>query len=360
MSFLVGQIEREASQQPNNIVLRFFFRNGSQESPTAMVATLIDQLIQQNQTAAYVNALHENRQKSGQATCTNLDQLWTLFQYLVQGYTGTIYILIDALDECAGDFRPMLLKFIKNTNWLGSSVRLAITTRAEHDIKNIVGSSDGRIDLAEWEEIDQDITLYIEKSLKSGKYSILQPHKAEILDVLPRKAKRMFRYAALALNELCENHDFTMEVVDVLSLIPSGLNGIYVWILLRLDARCISVRRKILTWVAYAQRPLSVEEIGLACATPDRACGDFDPSKHVLLSREVILKICGPLIEINTAGTLQFSHFSVKEFLFNFNHDAQELDGLSNRRQVTQCLLSDNAMGHLTIARTCGKSQVPI
>lgn len=358
MSFLVHHIKNWASKRVYHLILHFFFRNGSTESPVTMVATLIDQLIEQNPTKEFVELLHEKRLGSGKNTCSDLDHLWEFFIELMRKYTGTIYILIDALDECNPDERSEILKKIRDTKWLDLGVNMVVTTRAEHDILKIVKDTDSKIDLAS-QAVEKDIELFVREQLETEEYAPLQPFKSEILAVLPEKSQRMFRYAALVLHELRENTDPTKTVEEILSLMPSGLNGIYEWILSHLAASTLPSRRTILLWVALAERPLSVEEIGLACASPAKfdLSKEFDPTKCVLMSGDRIRKACGPLIEITFKGEVRFTHFSVKEFLLNDSSNATSNPPMST--SVTECLIPDLGLAHMMISRTCCKCFPP-
>ena len=75
----------------------------------------------------------------------------------------------------------------------------------------------------------------------------------------------MFRYAALMLDQLCRPSNETIE--KRLSSIPSGLTGIYVWILEHLNENDLDLRKNVLLWVAMAVRPITVDEMALAYAT---------------------------------------------------------------------------------------------
>lgn len=317
--------------------------------PCTMIATLIDQLIQKSCTKEAVQALYEKRSTSVEPRCTDLDKLWALFQQLVRDCSETIYILIDALDESTGDSRQELLKLIETGQWSELGIRLAITTRVENDIRKTAEKVGSQIGL-ETSAIHEDIALFVREKLLEKDYEGLKPFREQILNVLPGKAQGMFRYAALTLYELQKNGNPSLSVEEVLASIPLGLHGIYKWILERLGSETINPRKRILLWVALAERPISVREAGLACALRD---GDttFDPSKYNLLTDDRIIEICGPLIEINAEGNLQFTHFSVKEFLLSGEQPLIQ----PSSALVTQCMIEDLGVGHLAMATTCSK-----
>src|ERR671932_792357 len=67
-------------EETPDIVLHFFFKNGNPKTDSllAMMATLIDQWMQQYRTPQFVNLLIEAMQKSNSQQCRSLDQLWAL------------------------------------------------------------------------------------------------------------------------------------------------------------------------------------------------------------------------------------------------------------------------------------------
>lgn len=166
------------------------------------------------------------------------------------------------------------------------------------------------------------------------------------------KSDGMFRYAALLLEELTSSRAPEMTVQQKLSLIPPGLGGIYIWILEHLNESYLMIRKKIFIWLTIAARPVTVAEMSLACITQDGEIG-FDPSTKAELDGEYFLTVCGPLVEITSADTLQFTHFSVKEFLLGNGYDHKQKS--SQGANVTECFILDRALAHTAILQTCSK-----
>ena len=103
-----------------------------------------------------------------------------------------------------------------------------------------------------------------------------------------------------------------------------------------------------------ASRPITVYEMALACATREGE-SNFNPAMKYLAERKDFLSTCGPLIEITAADTLQFTYFSVKEFLLVTGNYHEEIIELGNIGSCTQYLMSKPGLAHLSILRTCGK-----
>ena len=135
---------------------------------------------------------------------------------------------------------------------------------------------------------------------------------------------------------------------------PKGITGMYELILQRLcsngNEEEMHMRRRILHWVAMAERPFSVAEMQYACATVDGE-KSFDPNVVILPSQQLILQSCGSLLEIFDGDKLRFTHRTVKEFLL---HSPEQLspDSLQDERLLS-CLVTEPET-HATMARTCG------
>ena len=126
----------------------------------------------------------------------------------------------------------------------------------------------------------------------------------------------------------------------------TDLNEMYDNILLRLESvdtkqqkqRSREIRRKILTWIGMAKRPLTVGDLAYACAVRDEE-EMMDLRQRLLHSEQDLLRKCGPLVEI-VGGTLQYTHLSVREYLF--------LGGSGN-----YCIREESA--HVSIATTSSR-----
>jgi hypothetical protein len=145
-------------------------------------------------------------------------------------------------------------------------------------------------------------------------------------------------------------------ILERLKAMPKGISGLYELALHRLGSKGSvqesQMRRKLLTWVTLAVRPVTVSEMQYACAVLDGQ-KSFDSYKVVLPTTEQMIACCGHLLEVYNEDQLRFTHRTVKEFLL------QPLDGLSeisrNDENVTSYMVNE-AEGHTWMATTCGKT----
>jgi hypothetical protein len=158
---------------------------------------------------------------------------------------------------------------------------------------------------------------------------------------------------ALVLEEL---NELSPEPITVrLKPMPKGVTGMYELILRRLGSKGNesehTMRRKLLLWVALANRPIKVSEMQYACVTIEGRKA-FDPDVVVLPTVKQMIGWCGPLLEVFNKNRLRFTHRMVKEFLL------QPVDKLSEvsrgDEKVTSCMVNE-AEGNAWIAMTCGK-----
>ncbi len=107
---------------------------------------------------------------------------------------------------------------------------------------------------------------------------------------------------------------------DTLHSLPKTLNATYESTLLRLDDEQRQFARRLFQCLAVSVRPLRVEELAEVLAVK---FGEGAPSQLITGWRpgdaeEAVLTVCSSLIsiiDVNGSRIVQFSHFSVKEFL---------------------------------------------
>ncbi|KAF4437906.1 NACHT domain-containing protein [Fusarium austroafricanum] len=136
----------------------------------------------------------------------------------------------------------------------------------------------------------------------------------EIQNVVVEKADGMFLYARLVMDYLANNIFYSGdEIKESVNQLPQGITDFYqniiTQILVHLDPRSVDRIKCVLSWLAFAKRPLRKFEL-LSAVT--FSSGDPQVCR---LAPQYILEICGTLIEERRDATLTFIHSSVKEFL---------------------------------------------
>ncbi|PMD47183.1 hypothetical protein L207DRAFT_448755, partial [Hyaloscypha variabilis F] len=254
------------------------------------------------------------------ASC-GMPQLRILVPQLLE-ITSYTRIVIDGIDECSKENQKAILKELE-VLCTGSvtACKVLFSSRKEvHIYKKL--SEQPRISLDGRQEVDWDIRSFL-------KYKITrlctsdQDLLGRIESMLVERANGMFLWVRLVVDELkyCYS-DAALE--ETASRLPKGLKAAYGRILDRImdpnipwNARHMALR--ILGWMACSYRILKSYELldGIT----------FDPSNTSLTSktkvRKDILDLCRPLIEEGPAGTVDFVHFSAKEYILEEDYQAE-------------------------------------
>ena len=316
-SFVVTEMINHAATDSQ--VLYYFCKDDSHQtsnaSAVAIVSNLIDQLIGQNPPPSLLGILKEARKKHAKSEkCTNFGVLWDIFATMTQGFLTPIVVVVDALDSCRVDRKAFLEGLVSFPN---AKVRFFLTSRNEPDIDRVLGR-DPRV-----AKLPMDVEADIERFViqRVGQLPRLDNFRPQEIRTITKYSAGMFRYAALLLDEL-SSPDIILDIPVILHRPPAYLNEMYNNILLRLDSTDTTqqkqgsqeIRRQILTWISTARRPLRLDELAYACAVGGGEAR-VDLTKKSFYSEQYFLAKCGPLVEV-VGGALQFTHLSVREFLF--------------------------------------------
>ncbi|CCD50121.1 similar to NACHT domain protein [Botrytis cinerea T4] len=244
--------------------------------------------------------------------CT-MTQLRTLVPQLLQTVAST-RIVVDGLDECSKEDQKLILKELRSI-CIGPALQCKIlfSSRKEAHIRQKL-LKQPHIALDSRQEVNQDIQSYLKYKVSKLDTSD-QDLLSRIENTLMEKANGMFLWVRLVLGELKFCYSDEALEKTVMSL-PKGLKAAYGRILDRImdpsnpeTARFMAIR--ILEWMACCYRVLKNYEIldGVA----------IDRSNWTLTSKTKIgkraLDLCRPLIEDGPANTVEFVHFSVREYL---------------------------------------------
>lgn len=163
-----------------------------------------------------------------------------------------------------------------------------------------------------------------------------------------------FRWAVCQLDVLktCKKPSATKKALEEL---PKTLDGTYERILGNIEAGEVDEARSILQWLAFSERPLTLEEVAEAAIM--KVGGDpIDPGNDRLYNPREVLRICQSLISLSRENlticgerkdceVVRFAHFSVKEYLLSDriskgSAGAFSLSAKSSHMQIAECCLS--------------------
>ncbi|KAH9003818.1 ankyrin repeat-containing domain protein [Lactarius hatsudake] len=220
-----------------------------------------------------------------------------------------VYIIVDALDECPGMSgmpapRETVLDLVEDLTHLQLPfLHLCITSRPEADIR---------------EDILDYVKAVVSSDRKMRKWR--DEEKKLVVEELSNKVDGMFRWAFCQLEVL--RHCLPASIRSTLDQLPDTLDETYARVLSQIPQASQAHAHRLLQCLMVAVRPLRVEELAEVLAFEFDAAQGAIPRYRAgwqLNDQEhAVLSTCSSLIAIvDNYGSrvVQFSHFSVKEFL---------------------------------------------
>jgi ankyrin repeat protein len=164
------------------------------------------------------------------------------------------------------------------------------------------------------EQINSDIRMFIRskvQELSSQLEELPDGSRAEFESRMQseflNRAEGTFLWVGFAMIELLKKRTLS-QMEDTIRELPKGLSALYDRMLLQVDSRYRSTASKILRWVAFAARPLSIREIGEIIGS--KPSGPVSAEQSTL----DLLIICGPFIT-RTDHIVSLVHESVREYI---------------------------------------------
>jgi len=242
---------------------------------------------------------------------------------------GPTYIIMDAIDECpltstVPSPREEVIELVDELVGLQlPNLHICVTSRPELDIQTILEPlSLNRVSLHDESGQKQDIADYVKSFVHSDRRMRRwrDEDKDLVINTLPEKADGMFRWTFCQLEVL--RHCFPPSVRRILDELPESLDETYERILREIRKSNQGHARRLLQCLVAAVRPLQVEELAEVLAV------DFDASVEGMPKlnpawrwedqEEAVMSACSSLVIVvkdEDSQIVQFSHFSVKEYL---------------------------------------------
>ncbi|KAH9046635.1 hypothetical protein EDB84DRAFT_1674021 [Lactarius hengduanensis] len=243
-----------------------------------------------------------------------------------------IFIILDALDECPDSSgipspRDEVLQLVKELVDLHlQRLRICATSRPEVDIRAVLEPLAPRsVSLHNQIGQQMDIADYVRNVVDSSSSMAMRRWRVDdrklVIETLTERADGMFRWVFCQLEAL--RHCFPSNLRRFLNELPESLDETYERILKGINKTQKDDARRLLQCLTVAVRPLRVEELAELLAF------DFEASSSAGVPKlkddwrwddqeEAVLSTCSSLITVVPDGdslVVQFSHFSVKEYL---------------------------------------------
>uniref|UniRef100_A0A0D2YDA8 NACHT domain-containing protein n=1 Tax=Fusarium oxysporum (strain Fo5176) TaxID=660025 RepID=A0A0D2YDA8_FUSOF len=215
---------------------------------------------------------------------------------------GKVFIIIDALDECTK--REELLHWIRGL--ASSNAQLLVTGRPEAEFQGEIPRSfdERNCVLLDKQAVNTDIRSYVNATLEQKR------------DFVDKKLSQACQLESLAR---CLS---PKAIKAALGFLPRDLNETYRRMVQNIPSEYKSGAIRLLQFLVYAKRPLSLSETIEVLATQiDQEPRGFDVDGR-LCQKADVLRYCPSLVIIakvtnygETVEELHLAHFSVKEYL---------------------------------------------
>jgi len=246
-----------------------------------------------------------------------------------------IYLVMDALDECPDTSgipspREQVLQLVRELVDLHlPDLHICVTSRPQNDIRDVLEPlTSFRVSLHDESGQKQDIVDYVKSVVYSDSEQIMKRWRVEdkdlVIEMLSERAGGMFRWVFCQLEVL--RYCFPSSLLRSLNELPESLDETYERVLKEIKKPNRDHAHRLLQCLVVAIRPLRVDELAEVLAVDfddPEGIAKLNPSWRWEDEEQALLSSCSSLItlidsdDIRSDGSrvVQFSHFSVKEFL---------------------------------------------
>ncbi|KAF8264005.1 ankyrin repeat-containing domain protein [Lactarius quietus] len=245
---------------------------------------------------------------------------------------GPVFIVLDAIDECpdSSGFPPprsevlQLVKELVDLHLRG--LYICATSRPEVDIRAVFEPLASRsVSLHDESGQKEDIADYVRNVVNSSPSTAMRRWRAEdknlVIETLTERADGMFRWVYCQLERL--QYCFPSTLRRFINELPETLDETYDRILKGINRAQKDDAHRLLQCLTVASRPLRVKELAelLAFEFEASSSGGIPQLREDWRwddEEEAVLSTCSSLIAIvpgDDSPVVQFSHFSVKEYL---------------------------------------------
>ncbi|KAF4534640.1 uncharacterized protein LTHEOB_12918 [Lasiodiplodia theobromae] len=322
-STIVDDLQNNAGCSP--LYFYFDFNDTSKQSLEKAVRSLIIQLCgKSNGVQKHVDSLYSSCENGTMQP--SIDSLCKTFHKMVQE-AGEVWIILDALDECQtrkGHSAEGLLSWMESIrSSQQTNVHILATSRPEQDIKSAIEKWNRKQVISiQSDLVANDIDAYIHTRVRQhtglSRWQ-KKPDVQKLIEVtLSNKADGMFRWVALQLDSLeqCVNNE---ELEDALEHLPDNLYETYDRILDNIPLRRKKNAIRLLQFLVYSERPLTLKEAVDAITVKLDGSPRFDIKRRMPDHQEIAVYCSGLVTVISSQDKavteIQLAHFSVKEYL---------------------------------------------
>ncbi|RVD85886.1 uncharacterized protein DFL_004190 [Arthrobotrys flagrans] len=289
-----------------------------------------------------IQSRFENRASSSRVVLSDIQRFITK---IIENNQAINYIVVDGLDECNDKERGIILRILKKIlKDVPQAIKILISSRGSQDIARALQNFQQlNLGTSNQEDVDAFISQTLHNKELEGQLPELSGDLfAKVKSFLSENAKGLFIWVDLQIEEICKEAR-PEDIVAVLPTLPKDLDELYDRVINRIvRVRRPGVAHEIFKWVAYAIRPLTLEELKEATCLRDTQISSWaELHKLAEVDESKWLQNCENLVTVNRdRGTVQFAHSTVKEFLESGKCSEKifSMDKLSHNQLAEACV----------------------
>ncbi|KAL8770751.1 MAG: hypothetical protein Q9209_003618 [Squamulea sp. 1 TL-2023] len=326
----------EANVSSTVVYWYFDFNNSTSLSVCNMLRSLIKQLcVGETSIPPPVQEMCSKYRASGHQPTMKV--LLTALHSAIDSIRKNTFLVLDALDEYPEIGRLELLAAIQSLmDSEHRDIHTLVTSRPEYDIEHVLNTIATQKSNIQGPVVDSDIRRHVRASLaEDARLCRLSPSVKDTIETqLVSSAHGMFRWVICQLDTLrgCNKVSAIKKALDQL---PPTLDETYERILTAIEPNDTDEAYHILQWLAFAERPLLLEEVAEAAVTKGDG-GPIDPEDRLFDPYDV-MRICRSLVSLSDdtltiCGKVISGRFSSAK--------AFHIDTPSSHQQIGQSCLS--------------------
>ncbi|KAH0541245.1 hypothetical protein FGG08_004250 [Glutinoglossum americanum] len=312
-SIVVDFLERSFEQQ--DVAIGFIYcsyKEQDNQKAVNLIASLLQQLVQRTPTISegIMSAYQGHTKKQTRPT---IEEYSHLLQSEIRRFSK-VFIAVDALDECP-ESNGTRDSFITQIRKLQPNINLFVTSRHISTIEREFEKAP-RVEIR---ASDGDIKTYIQSRIKRER-RLLRHVKADsglqeaIVNTIVEKAKGMFLLAQLHMDSLSKKLN-RRDIRKAIEDLPAELDDIYDEAMRRIegqDKEEANLAKRVLCWISYAFRPLTITEIQHGLAVEP---GDADLNEETLPDEDDLISLCAGLVTTDReSNIIRLVHYTTQEY----------------------------------------------
>ncbi|KAL7935649.1 hypothetical protein V8C35DRAFT_333543 [Trichoderma chlorosporum] len=317
--FLLGHLESlSLNQDVHTTVLYFFFYD--QDDNYRTVGGAVRSFIKQLLIARDAFPLLLDKFNMEISAITD-ESAWVILEDLLRSpLFGTIYCVIDALDECQdNESRQRLLEFIKNLTQSpltkrkekSSVLKVFLTSRPTVDLGRLLK----QFSCIHLKASPDDLKAFINNKIDA--LDLPAAHRSGVIDLLSKHVEQTFLWISIVLKKLTTGSTLLSQadMEQIINDSPADLMELYESIIIQIMQSNDNAALKLLTWAVYGRRALSLRELEIALAIQEHSNDHKSIEKHQIhLTESSVTSAVGIILEI-VNEKVYLIHQSAKDFL---------------------------------------------